>query len=102
MAGVRAFVRMLDAAIAQIGRENKTRTLVDLRALHSSPIRAQVVLGKWLFKNREVVDRLAVFGGRPWEMKLARGIMALARVREVGFFDDEGPARASLGWSTPG
>ena len=98
MDGVRAFVRMLDAAIKELGRENKTRTLVDLRSLHSSPIRAQVVLGKWLFMNRDVVDRLAVFGGRAWEMKLARGIMKLARIREVGFYDEQGPARASLGW----
>ena len=69
--------------------------LVDLRELHGVPIRSQFMLGKWLFGNKQRFARIAVFGGRAWEMRLARAIMTIAGMDRVGFFNTEAEA---TGW----
>ena len=101
MDGTHAFVRMLNEAIAELGREHKVESKVDLRKLSNSPVRAQFVLGKWLFANKPLIKNLAIFGGKAWEMKLARLIMKIARMPRVGFFDTEAQAMTFLGWETP-
>lgn len=98
MGGARAFVAMLDEMVAVAGRENKTQAMSDLSQLHGSPVRAQFVIGKWLFKNKDLVDAVAVFGGRPWEMKLAKAVMKIARLDGVGFFQNQADAERFLGW----
>ncbi len=98
MPGARAFVAMLDEMIEAAGREHRTQAMSDLRQLHGSPVRAQFVIGKWLFKNKDLVEGVAVFGGRPWEMKLAKAVMKIARLDGVGFFQTEAEALAFLGW----
>ncbi|MCB9728731.1 MAG: hypothetical protein H6744_17495 [Deltaproteobacteria bacterium] len=97
--GAKALTRMLDDASEQLGRHNRTRSLVSLEALHDSPIRSQLVLGKWLFQNRQLVDAIAVYGGKPWEMKLARAVMQIAQLQNAGFFQTRPEAEAFLGWS---
>jgi len=101
MDGTHAFVRMLDDAITELGRDKKVTTKIDLRNLRDSPVRAQFILGKWLFKNKDQVENLAIFGGKAWEMRLARLIMKIARMHRVGFFDTEPQALAFLKWDAP-
>lgn len=98
MAGVRAYVAILDEAVATFGRDRTTTALVDLTELRDPPLRAQLVLGKWLLSHRKQVERVAVFGGRPIEMKVAQFVMTLARIDGVGFFQDEAAAVRFLGW----
>lgn len=96
--GTRAFIRMLDDNVRQMGHLGQTRALVSLAGLYSSPVRAQLMLGKWLFANKRVVASLAIYGGAAWEMKLARAVMKIARMKQVGFFDTEALARRYLGF----
>ncbi len=98
MEGVRAYVAMLDEAVATFGRERTTTSLVDLTELRDPPLRAQLVLGKWLFTHRKQVERVAIFGGRPIEMKVAQAVVTMARLGGVGFFQDEASALGFLGW----
>ncbi len=101
MDGTHAFVKMLDEAIDELGRDKLVESKIDLRRLSHSPMRAQFVLGKWLFGNKKLIKNLAIFGGKAWEMKLARLIMKIARMPRVGFFDTEAQAVAFLGWPEP-
>lgn len=101
MSGTNAFVTMLDQALDELGRDKHVFAKVDLRGLSNSPLRAQFVLGKWLFRNKKVIKNLAIFGGKAWEMKLARVIMKIAKMPRVGFFDTEPQAVQFLGWDGP-
>ncbi len=95
--GAKALCEMLDDAANRLGRHNRTRSLVSLEALHDSQIRGQLILGRWLFKNRSLVDAIAVYGGKPWEMRLARAAMQIAQVSSAGFFQTHGEAKRFLG-----
>ncbi|MEZ4268532.1 MAG: hypothetical protein R3F39_19375 [Myxococcota bacterium] len=95
--GAKALCDILDDAANKLGRHNRTRSLVSLEKLHDSPIRGQLILGKWLFQNRSLVDAIAVYGGKPWEMKLARAAMQIAQVSNAGFFQTEAEAKRFLG-----
>lgn len=64
----------------------KIRAGVDLTGGENAPLRAQIMLGKWLLSRRDRVGRLAVFGGPPIPMKIARAVCALAGMRDAEFF----------------
>ncbi len=98
MPGARALVDLMERVRDEIGHEHKIAALVDLRELSGSPIRAQFVIGKWLFSRKQQVERIAVFGGKPIEMKLAKAIMKIARMRNASFFDHLAPSLRFLGW----
>jgi len=98
MDGARAFLRFADEAIVEFGDEYLTTSLVDLSQLHSAPLRSQFLLGKWLFKNKRYIAKIAVFGGKPYEMAIARAVMKIARMKQVGFFKRGEEARAFLGF----
>jgi len=90
MAGTRAFVEGLDASHAVVGDGvTDVRALCDLSQLSGAPVRAQYILGKWLIGHKHQFHAIAVFGGKPWEMTLARAIARIARFRNIGFFADE-------------
>ena len=99
VAGTRAAIVMFEEVKALLGADVRTVTLVDIRGLYDAPIRSQLILGKWLLKNKAQLKRLAVFGGHAWEMKLARALSKMAGLASVtGFFQREAEARAYLGW----
>ena len=99
MDGTRAFVRFADEAIAEFGENYRSQSLVDLTKLDSAPLRAQFVLGKWLLKNKRYLTQIAVFGGKPFEMAIARAVMKIARMKSVGFFNHGHQARQFLNFS---
>ena len=101
MPGTLAFLKMLDESIRELDQDHKKAVSIDLRGLSGSPVRAQFILGKWLFKNKSNVAGLAIFGGKAWEMKLARLVVKIARLHGVGFFDTEPQAISFLGWDKP-
>ena len=96
MDGAREFLKMADEAIAFFGPEYKTKITADLRSLRGAPLRSQVLLGKWLLKNKRYVERIAVFGGKRVEMAIAKAVMKIARMTHVGFFNDELSARTFI------
>jgi hypothetical protein len=60
---------------------------IDLSGAVHAPLRVQMMLGKWLFQKRHRVRKMAVFGGPPLPMKIARAVCAIARMEHVAFFD---------------
>lgn len=64
----------------------KIRAGVDLTGGENAPLRAQMMLGKWLLSRRGRVGRLAVFGGPPLPMKIARAVCSIAGMKEAEFF----------------
>ncbi len=63
--------------------------MLDLRKLDGVPLRAQFLLGKWLLGNKHLFYRIAVFGGKAWEMNFARAVAKVAGFKNIGFYDDE-------------
>ncbi|PIE16344.1 MAG: hypothetical protein CSA66_07425 [Proteobacteria bacterium] len=98
MAGARALTELLDELRALIGTDKRFVAIVDLRDLAGAPLRAQFHIGKWLFARKRQIERVAVFGGRPFEMRIARAVMKIARMREASFFDSLDDALRWLGW----
>lgn len=64
----------------------KIRAGVDLTGGENAPLRAQMMLGKWLLSRRHRVGKLAVFGGPPLPMKIARAVCSIAGMKEAAFF----------------
>lgn len=97
MAGTHAFVAMLDDSLA-LNRETapQVRSLVDMTHLSGTPLRAQFLIGKWLFGHKTHVERVAIFGARMWERKIAQAVMTIARMDCVAFFKTEDEARRFL------
>jgi hypothetical protein len=62
-------------------------TAIDLTGAEHAPLRVQLMLGKWLFKKRHRVNKMAVYGGPPLPMKIARAVCTIARMEQVGFFE---------------
>ena len=88
MEGARAIVEMLDRAEIELGDDIPLILgAIDLSLLRGGPLRAQSVLGRWLLGHRHKFKRIAIFEGRPFEMKLGRLTMKVARFHKVGFFD---------------
>ncbi|MBL4633002.1 MAG: STAS/SEC14 domain-containing protein [Kofleriaceae bacterium] len=96
MAGTKAFVATLDEGHARLGDPNDVRAMLDLSCLHGVPLRAQLLLGKWLLANKEHFHCIAVFGGKTWEMNFARAVAKIARFKNIGFYDDEAPSLTYL------
>ena len=94
--GARNFVARISEMHEAHPDADPTIVAVDLSELHSSPVRAQIIIGRWLLQNRHLVGRIGVFEGAPLEMKLARALMKMARMREVGFFESRDEAFAFL------
>lgn len=84
-----AFIDALDEGIDVVPDELIVRGRVDMSELEGTPLRAQFLVGKWLLKNKQRFAKIAVFGARPWEAKVARAVMKIARMRNVGFFDTD-------------
>ena len=97
MDGARAFVAALDDAVRAVGSSGHAFFgLVDLSDLEGTPLRAQLSIGKWLFGHKKHFARIAVFGGKAWEMNLAKAIMKIAGMDRVAFFATEATATAWL------
>lgn len=89
MPSTRAFIAALDEGHAAIGEVAEVRALLDLRQLEGVPLRAQFLLGKWLLHNKKHFYRIAVFGGKAWEMNMGRAVAKIARFENIGFFAEE-------------
>jgi hypothetical protein len=96
MEGARAFVDALDAMKRTRAGQPQMDAAVDLAKLSGSPIRSQLLIGKWLLTNASLFSRIAVFEGKPLEMNLARAIMKIARMDRVGFFHSRAEAESFL------
>lgn len=99
MDGSRAVIAAMNDALERIGTDHQLTGLVDLGELSGSPMRAQFMLGKWLLGHRKIFGQVVIFGGKAWERKLAKAIIAIARLgQNVTFLETEDEALAKLGW----
>jgi len=98
MGGARALIDVMEKIRDHLGHDKVFTAVVDLRELDGSPLRAQFLLGKWLFQRKAQLERVAIFGGKPFEMRLARAVMKIARMKNAGFFDTGDEAIRWMGW----
>jgi hypothetical protein len=97
MSGVEELLACLEESEKLLAPEDRILALVDLSHLDGAPLRAQLRLGKWLLQRRERARRVAIFGGKPIEIAVARTVMKIARMKQVGFYSHEHEARDFLG-----
>lgn len=97
MAGVERLLAAMEEMEQCLRPGEKVNALIDLKALDGAPLRAQLRLGKWLLARRERAARIAIFGGKPVEIAVARAVMKIARMHHVCFSAHESEARAFLG-----
>jgi len=99
MDGARALVANIDAIRDELGHDVHISALVDMRRLDGAPLRAQFLIGKWLLARKKQIERVAVFGGKPFEMGLARAVMTIAGMSaKASFGNHRHEALAFLGW----
>jgi len=96
--GAKALIDLVDRVRDEVGHDKVFAAIVDMRDLSGAPLRAQFVIGKWLFARKRQIAKIAVFGGRPFEMKVAQAVMTVARMKNASFFKTLGQAIAWLGW----
>lgn len=97
--GARALIEIIDELREQFGHDIVISSLVDMRKLDGAPIRAQFIIGKWLLSRKKQVSKVAVFGGKPFEMGIARAVMTIAGMGSKAFFGNHlHEAVAFLGW----
>ena len=97
--GTQALVRMLEEVVALREPGERVDAFINLTDLSKTPLRSQLILGKWFVTRRHLVDRVAIFGAKPWETKLAKAVMKIARFERAAFFTTSGQAS---GWLRPG
>lgn len=95
--GVERLLGHLEEMEQDLAPDEKVRALIDLTTLEGAPLRAQLRLGKWLFVRRERAERIAIFGGKPMEIAVARAVMKIAHMKHVGFYAHDHEARTFLG-----
>ncbi len=99
MPGARALIELIDAIRDELGHEIRISALVDMRRLDGAPLRAQFLIGKWLLTRKKQIAKVAVFGGKPFEMGVARAVMKIAGMGQQAFFGNHASeALAFLGW----
>ena len=86
MDGARALIKLVDDIRDEVGHHVQISSLVDMRRLDGAPLRAQFLIGKWLLSRKKQIQKVAVFGGKPFEMGLARAIMTIAGMSNKAWF----------------
>jgi hypothetical protein len=99
MAGAQALIDLVESIRDELGHHILITALVDMRRLDGAPLRAQFTLGKWLLMRRKQMDKIAIFGGKPFEMGIARAVMTIAGMgSKANFGNHLEQALAFLGW----
>ena len=94
--GTRALVAMYDEISSKREGDEVVDSVMDLRGLSKTPLRAQAIMGKWLLKHRHEIDRVAMVGAKPWERKVAQAVLKVARFERAAFFETLAQASAWL------
>ena len=84
--GTRALLAMYDEVAALREADEQVDGLMDLTGLSKTPLRAQAIMAKWLILHRHEIKRVALFGARPWERKIAQAVLKVARFDRAAFF----------------
>ena len=77
--GARSVTEMMDQVRDELGHDVVFEALVDMRDLDGAPLRAQFVIGKWLLGRKKQIAKVAIFGGKPFEMKVAAAVLRQGR-----------------------
>lgn len=99
MAGAKALIDLVESIRDELGHHILITALVDMRKLDGAPLRAQFTLGKWLLMRKKQMDKIAIFGGKPFEMGIARAVMTIAGMgAKASFGNHLDEALRFLGW----
>ena len=92
MPGTRALLAMFDEIASMREGDEILDVLMDLSGLTKTPLRAQAVMAKWLLANRSLVGRVGICGAKPWERRMAKAVLKLARFDRAALFKTRGEA----------
>ena len=99
MPGAKALIDLIESIRTQLGEQILIAALVDMRRLDGAPLRAQFVLGKWLLGRKKQIDKVVLFGGKPFEMSIGKAVMTLAGMGQKAWFGNHlSEALSFLGW----
>jgi hypothetical protein len=99
MHGAQALIDLIDGVRAELGTHIVISALVDMRRLDGAPLRAQFLIGRWLLSRKKQIAKVAVFGGKPLEMGIARAVMTIAGMgQKASFGNNMADAIRFLGW----
>lgn len=84
--GTRRLVQIFDEMIGHAS-PRKLCLLMDLTEMSGTPVRTPLILGKWLLKNKQHIERVAVFGANPAETAIASSIVRIARFDAIRVFE---------------
>lgn len=99
MGGAKALIDLVESIRDELGHHILITALVDMRKLDGAPLRAQFTLGKWLLMRKKQMDKIAIFGGKPFEMGIARAVMTIAGMgSKANFGNHLDEALRFLGW----
>lgn len=97
MDGAHALVAFLDKAVAASAPLGAS-AMMSLDGVDGTPMRAQLLLTKWLLKHKTSVAKVSVVGAKTWERKLATAVAAVANFHAVAFHQTEAEGQGWLGW----
>lgn len=99
MAGGQALMNLIDQLREEFGHGLVIAALVDMRKLDGAPLRVQFLLGKWLLTRKKQISKIAIFGGKPIEMGIARAVMTISGMGQKAHFGNHrADALRFLGW----
>lgn len=99
MAGGQALMTLIDELRDQYGHDLVISALVDMRKLDGAPLRVQFLLGRWLLTRKKQISKIAIFGGKPIEMGIARAVMTISGMAHKASFGNHlADAMRFLGW----
>ena len=96
MGGARRFTELVDQARSMPGAHGKVSGIVNLTELTGSPLRAQVVIGRWLMGCRDAFLGIAIVGGGRIERRIAKVVTSMAQMTNVGFTETLAEGEAFL------
>lgn len=94
--GTDAFIDVLNRAYDKLEIDKKVRVLADLSELESTPIRIQLLLGRWILTHKHCVGKVAIVGAAKWEKKIAEAVFSVAGISNISFFEQKSEAMSFL------
>ena len=95
--GTQNIIEAFEELFQKIAPGDGVRVVIDMHEMNGSPLRAQMLLGRWLLKRRQRIVGAAIVGGKSLDLKIARTVVKMARMTEiVVFLESESQAAAWL------
>lgn len=93
--GTAAFLHMLSEMYAKLPAAHAADTIIVCDNYRGTPLRAQFQIGSWLVRHKSQTGKVAIVGAQPWEARIGKAVMKIARMKSIAFFKQQD---AALAW----